>query len=193
MMALLTWIIFFNARQASHVRAFKKQSLRFLFAPEDGCRQAACLLSGSLIKARISSWEVVGTFFFFFLNSDPFLLAQAVWKLLNIVRLTVKPTRAGNPAAGGMLSGASAKERVLDYFVGAWGLRSINLQVLVGGHSYLLCIWYPLSITKFKLPGTEASYHFPTAHSTACTAQRPHTGYVSVGWQEGSKNNHTSS
>lgn len=63
---------------------------------------------------------------FFFLiiifTNDPFPGAQAGRKLPNIARLAVKLTRAGNPAAGEMLSGASAKERVLDYSVGARGL-----------------------------------------------------------------------
>lgn len=73
-------------------------------------------------------------------TNDPFPGAQAVRKLPNIVRLAVKLTQAGNPAAGEMLSGVSAKERVLDYSVGAWGLRCRNLRVLVGGQSYVLCI-----------------------------------------------------
>lgn len=52
-------------------------------------------------------------------TNDPFLGAQAVRKLPSIVRLAAKLTQAGNPAAGEMLRGASAKERGLDYSVEA--------------------------------------------------------------------------
>lgn len=79
-------------------------------------------------------------FFFPFVTNDPFPVAQAVKQLPNIVRLAVKFTQAGNLAAGEMLSGASAKERVPDYSVGARGLRSVNLQVLVGGQNHFLCL-----------------------------------------------------
>lgn len=81
-----------------------------------------------------------GFFYYYYFSKAPFPGAQAVRKLPNIVRLAVKLTQAGNPAAGEMLSGVSAKERVLDYSVRAWGLRCINLWVSVGGQSYLLGI-----------------------------------------------------
>lgn len=56
------------------------------------------------------------------------------------MKLAVKLTQAGNPEAGEMLSGVPAKERILDYSVGAWGPRCISLWGLVEGQSYLLCI-----------------------------------------------------
>lgn len=107
--------------------------------------QAACLFSGSLIETRISRqrwwrWSSFFNYYLFIFTNDPLPGSQAGRKLLNTVKLTVKLTRAGNPAAGEMLSGASAKERVLDYSVEARGLRCINLQASVGGQSYLLCI-----------------------------------------------------
>lgn len=82
------------------------------------------------------------------------------------MKLAVKLTQAGNPAAGEMLSGVSAKERVLDYSVGAWGPRCTHLWGLVEGQSYLLCIWYLHSMLHHQVQASwhEASYHFPTDH-----------------------------
>lgn len=160
-------------------------SIRFQFALGDGHRQAGFLSSGSMTKPRFLSWrEIVGivgrAFFFFppFVTNDPFPVAQAVKQLPNIVRLAVKFTQAGNPAAGEMLSGASAKERVPDYSVEAQGLRSVNLQVLVRGQSYFLCLWYPPSTPSSSsncLALGPAIAFLQATHSTSSTAQRSHT------------------